>query len=408
MKTVAGASDSWANSPSVSDSAPGELVYRQRRSSPTASAAASYADAPMLTLNTICPYYTMFPLEFPLRKLATARTRDWVLDPFCGRGTTVFAARLRGLRCVGIDSNPVAAAIAAAKLTDSMPDAIIERAQSILEGTRDPARVPQGPFWQMCFHPDTLRDICVLREHLLQSCSQEEDVALRALILGILHGPTRKTVPTYVSNQMPRTYATKPDAAVRFWKKRRLSRPPTVDVLDAITRRARLTFASRPPACRGEVYLGDAQRAHRLVSSKRRFSWVITSPPYFGMRTYRPDQWLRNWFLGGEPRVDYTQRGQLAHHSDGFADELAAVWRAVARRCLAGARMIVRFGYLPSIPVDARDMLKTSLERADAGWRLTRCLDAGSATDGRRQSKQFGRCTKDAAGEIDAYARLET
>jgi hypothetical protein len=349
----------------------------------------------------------MFPLDFPLKQLARAQKDEWVLDPFCGRGTTLFAARLRGLGCVGIDSNPIAAAIAAAKLTDPTPDAIVERAGDIIASAGEPAEVPHGAFWRMCFNPRTLRDICVLRAHFIRSCSSDVDVALRALMLGILHGPKRKTAPTYLSNQMPRTYATKPDAAIRFWKKQRLTRPPAVDVLDAITRRARHTFASTPPASGGEVYLGDARRAHWLLPRERRFSWVITSPPYFGMRTYRPDQWLRNWFLGGEPRVDYAQEGQLAHHADKFADELAAVWRAVARRCHDGARLIVRFGYLPSIPVDVRAMLRSSFEKADAGWRITRWVDAGSSSNGKRQSQQFGRCTEDAAREIDAYARLE-
>ncbi len=391
----------------ASDSVPGRLVYRKRRSCGKNRHGRTGADASILSLNTVCPYYTMFPLDFPLRRLSRAQKDEWVLDPFCGRGTTMFAARLRGLGCVGIDSNPIAAAIAAAKLTEPTPDAIIRRAQGILDSAGDPVGVPRGPYWRMCFHPETLRDICVLREQLLRSCSSDEEVALRALMLGILHGPKHKTLPTYLSNQMPRTYATKPDAAIRFWKKRGLTQPPAVNVLDAISRRARHTFASTPPAAGGEVHLGDARRAHRLLSPERRFSWVITSPPYFGMRTYRPDQWLRNWFLGGEPKVDYAQEGQLAHHADKFADELAAVWRAVARRCHAGARLIVRFGYLPSIPVDSRDMLRSSLAKADAGWRITRWVDAGSSSNGKRQSQQFGRCTEDAACEIDVYARLE-
>lgn len=391
------------------DSISGVLVYRkkQKRLIGSRTDAARGGNA-ILSLNTICPYYTMFPLEFPLARLTRAEPGEWVLDPFCGRGTTMFAARLRGLGCVGIDSNPIAAAIAAAKLTDPCPERIVELAQTVLENAAPPRDIPKGEFWQMCFHPETLRDICVLRERLLRSCRTDEEVALRALMLGILHGPKHKTVPTYLSNQMPRTYATKPDAAVRFWKKHRLTKPPAVDVLEAIKRRAWHTFASCPPAVAGAVHLGDARRAHRLLATTRKFSWVITSPPYFGMRTYRPDQWLRNWFLGGPPQVDYAQEGQLAHHADKFADELASVWRSVARRCLPGARLIIRFGYLPSIPVDARDLLRSSILKADAGWRLRRWTDAGSSSNGKRQSEQFGRCNDAAACEIDAYARLET
>ena len=45
--------------------------------------------APIHRLNAVCPYFTMFPLEFPLRILAEAQADHWVLDPFCGRGTTL-------------------------------------------------------------------------------------------------------------------------------------------------------------------------------------------------------------------------------------------------------------------------------------------------------------------------------
>ena len=63
-------------------------------------------------LNGICPYFTMFPLDFPLNILqCRAKHGESVLDPFCGRGTTIFAARLTGLSSVGVDSSPVAAAM---------------------------------------------------------------------------------------------------------------------------------------------------------------------------------------------------------------------------------------------------------------------------------------------------------
>lgn len=385
----------------------GLLVYRRRHVGAPRTSLPAHDDGAMLRLNTVCPYYTMFPLDFPLKHLARARSDEWVLDPFCGRGTTVFAARLRGLGCVGIDSNPVAAAIAAAKLTNTTSGAVIELADRILRGAGSDVEVPDSAFWKMCFHPSTLRDICILRKHLLSSCRHDEEVALRGLMLGVLHGPIHKNVPTYLSNQMPRTYATKPAAAVRFWKKHGQTRPPAVDVLDAVSRRARHTFGSCPPPARGEVHLADARNAHLYLSRRRRFSWVITSPPYFGMRTYRPDHWLRNWFLGGGPDVDYDQEGQVSHHSERFSDELAAVWRAVARRCVPGARLIIRFGYLPSMPIDARELLRTTFLRADAGWRIRRWVDAGSSSNGKRQSEQFGRCTKAAACEVDIYARLE-
>ena len=174
-----------------------------------------------------------------------------------------------------------------------------------------------------------------------------------------------------------------------------------------LKRRVRYTLAETPPPTRGAIYFGDARCADSLIPKRRRFDWIITSPPYFKMQTYRPDQWLRNWFLGGGDFVEYTQDGQLSHRKDRFVEELSAVWRAVAKRCMPGARLIVRFGCLPSAPVNARDTLESSLNLSNANWKIYKCEDAGSANNGYRQSHQFGNARKSASREIDIYARLD-
>src|SRR5258708_39580682 len=76
---------------------------------------------PKVRLNAICPYFTMFPLWFPFKVLQAAKETDVVYDPFCGRGTTNYAARLLGIPSYGVDSNPVAHAIAQAKLIQVKP-----------------------------------------------------------------------------------------------------------------------------------------------------------------------------------------------------------------------------------------------------------------------------------------------
>jgi hypothetical protein len=130
-------------------------------------------------LNAICPYYTMFPLEFPLQALNTAQASEWVLDPFCGRGTTLFAARLLGVSAVGIDSNPVAVAATAAKLVAVSPASIVARAKTLLREGRSES-VPPGRFWRLCFDPRVLRELCVLRASLTMAKSPV-DLALRAI-----------------------------------------------------------------------------------------------------------------------------------------------------------------------------------------------------------------------------------
>lgn len=357
-------------------------------------------------LNGICPYFTMFPLDFPLNILkARARAGDVVLDPFCGRGTTNFAARLVGLRSLGVDSSPVAAAITASKLTTATVDDILAEARRILS-ERTARHIPTGEFWQAAFHPSVLDALCRFREAFLEDCTTDARLALRGIVLGALHGPKQKTFPSYFSNQCPRTYAPKPAYATRFWRARGLE-PEPIDVLAVIERRAKRYYATSSDIT-GAVRLADSRQADALEPPVpgTRFNWVITSPPYYGMRTYVPDQWLRHWFVGGPAVVDYSYRDQLDHSSpEDFAADLRQVWRNAAAVCANGATMIIRFGGLPYRRADPLDLIKSSL--SDSGWRLTAIREAGLASNGKRQADAFLRKRSKPMVEYDVWAVKE-
>jgi hypothetical protein len=360
---------------------------------------------PEHTLNAICPYFTMFPLAFPLSVLAKrAAPCDWVLDPFCGRGTTNFAARVLGLPNFGIDSSPVGAAVAAAKLVDASPRSVVRAAKTILAEISEPIDVPQGAFWDWSYAPEVLLSLCRLREGLITDEKSPARTALRAVILGALHGPRTKGAPSYFSNQCPRTYAPKPRYATTFWQERGL-RPEPVDVLAVIERRAERYFAHRLPKPIGAIRHADSRERSAFARLGRRFRWVITSPPYYGMRTYVPDQWLRGWFLGGPPTVDYSQAGQLTHAGRAeFVTDLAAVWQRVSEVCLSDATMVIRFGAIQDRAVPSLDLLSASL--GAAGWEIANVVPAGAADHGRRQADHFVRRRSTAIAEHDIWATL--
>lgn len=354
-------------------------------------------------LNAICPYFTMFPLSFPERVLARAAdTRGTVLDPFCGRGTTNMAARLRGMRTVGIDSHPLAAAVTQAKLVSTTPSAILAELNVILNEPADYREFPTGDFWSFMYHVETLETLVHIRNALINNCRSPERVALRAVILGALHGPLGKHTQSYLSNQAPRTYAPKPDYAVRYWRKHRLE-PPRSKLVEIVGRRAQRYYETPLPTHPSEVRCADSRDPKAFAGIRQgSVNWVITSPPYYGLNTYRPDQWLRLWFLGGPQTVDYIPQSQLGHTSpESYAHQLSQVWNNCRRVAHPQARMVIRFGSIPSRPVDALRIMRTSL--GNTGWRIqTRC-EAGTAGRGRRQGDQFG-VQSTAHAEFDLWA----
>ncbi len=362
---------------------------------------------PKVRLNGICPYFTMFPLAFPHQILRKAKKNDLIYDPFCGRGTTNFAARLLGLKSYGVDSNPLAFAVAQAKLINVKSSDIISRCELILN-TISSDNVPEGEFWNLAYHSDTLVEICKLRTYFISLNNPDDiDIALRAIILGVLHGPKMKTQPSYLSNQMPRTFSTKPNYSINFWNKNSHT-AQEVAVLNLIKRRAEYIFNDQTPiASEGKILFGDSRGID--INFENKFDWVITSPPYYGMSTYEQDQWLRNWFLGGPSAVNYSTEMQLKHGSESiFINDLAKVWKNTSLKCNPNSKLVIRFGALPSKSKRTpSDLIKESFKVSDSGWKLKTIRSAGEPTDSKRQANQFRNTNEDYVKEIDVYATLD-
>ena len=346
----------------------------------------------------------MFPLEYPMRIIKKYRKENpIIIDPFCGRGTTIYAARKLGLRSYGFDISPIAVAIARAKLAKTTAESVIELAKGMLE--REPQTVPTADFFTHAFSPGTLRQLCSLRDGLLSLDKEtDESELLRAAALGCLHGPRAKNPDQsgYCSNQMPRTFASKPEYSVRYWKKKNMT-PPEVSVLTVLQRKlGRIKDLDEPTVgnC-NRIKCADARHAYPYRHLSGRLL-IVTSPPYYGMRTYIEDQWLRNWFLGGPDSIDYGSETQISHSGhNAFAADLARVWSNIRKKG-DHIDLYVRFGTIPSVKSDARTLIKCSLEKS-SGWRLVSTRRAESASAGKRQAEQMKRGTS-AAEEFDFHA----
>lgn len=360
---------------------------------------------PKHALNAICPYYTMFPLEYPFRILRKHRKeRPVVFDPFCGRGTTIYAARYLGLESWGIDTSPIAVAIAKAKLAVSSVDEVLDLASTYCKKT--PRKIPETTFFRKAYRRRTLTQICAIREGLLRLKDETNaSILLKAAMLGCLHGPRSKHIAGagYFSNQMPRTFSTKPDYSVEYWKDQRLI-APRVDVLNVLRRKlARIAdIETEPEGLSGYVTCADARTISLRRNIQKKTSLVITSPPYYGMRTYVEDQWLRMWFLGGPDSIEYGKATQISHGGqETFIDELASVWERIAKSDADTIDLYIRFGSVPSTKSDPRKIIKSSLEQS-GDWKLISVCNANTAEEGKRQADQMG--TSSAATEYDFHA----
>jgi hypothetical protein len=297
--------------------------------------------------HSICPYFAMFPETFVRRNLlAWSKRGDIVLDPFCGRGTTIFESLLNGRRAIGCDTNPVAFCLSRAK---ALPPTLVEVLDRIATLKKAFARSAitademNDEFFRLCFHMDTLRQIVYLMNKLKWR-SDRADCFIAALALGCLHGESHRTEFCF-SNRMPRTISTKPAYSVRWWREKGCT-PPRRDIFSILHKVARYRYESTPPEITGRVVEGDARRAFTMLNTyKRRVKLVITSPPYLDITDYHEDQWLRLWFLGG-PSKPVTGQGKDDRHRriDAYWQFLREAWAGVAPLLDRSAQVIIRIG----------------------------------------------------------------
>ncbi len=227
-------------------------------------------------------------------------------------------------------------------------------------------------------------------------------------MLGALHGPRRVDGSSnYLSNQMARTYASKPNYSVRYWQAHGL-KPGKMDILSVVEARAKRVLRCSMLRGSGSAYQADSRTFDWLAINDELgpVRWIVTSPPYYGLNTYRPDQWLREWFLGGPSHVVYVSEEQVRHSSqENFTEDLFLVWNALQEVANHDAKLIFRFGAINDRPISVEQIARASLR--GTRWGVDEIRSAGRASYGRRQAQSFNRISKPALTEIDVWCSLK-
>ena len=372
-----------------------------------------YEDA----MHALCPYFAMFPPAFARKSiLKYSKVGDIVLDPFSGRGTTLFEARLLGRIAIANDINPVAVTITRAKSNNLDSTICISEINKLekqfirANKIRLRKKAKSLPiFFRHAFHPQTFLQILWLRNKL-RNVTTPEAVFIRTLCLSHLHGETQKTKLVYFSNNLPHTYCPRPGYSIQFWKDRKM-KAPAVNVFEVLRDRCLFRLQNSRQADiqhPGYVTQGDVRELSKNVKAlmRQKVKLVVTSPPYLRITSYEEDQWLRLWFLGGKP---YPRRGKITKDDqitskERYINFLADAWREIRKVVKPDAKVVCRMGQSSRDNFPLKEIMRESIRRGGGQFKIIR--SNFSRFKENRQAVLFGSGNVQPSGEYDFVLRV--
>lgn len=338
------------------------------------------------------PYYAMFPVDFAFNAVsAHTSLADVVIDPFCGRGTAVYAAAASQRRGFGVEINPVGWIYGKTKVSPACGTDVIRRLHDI--GTLSRSATARGlpEFFGWAFSPRVLRFLTTARRELNWRRSRV-DRTLMAIILVYLHGKSESAL----SNQMRQTKSMSPEYSVNWWRDRNML-PPDHDPVMFLNSRIKWRYKyGTPDLGASTVLLGDSTSVipTRVRLGEPRWKLLLTSPPYSGVTNYWYDQWLRLWMLG-EPPAANTGDAKTGRFCDAvrYRKMLEVVFFAAAENAARGAIVYVRTDARERSAVVTEEVLRAAFPRK----RMRRIARPFA---GRTQTDLFS-AAKSPLGEVD-------
>jgi DNA modification methylase len=342
------------------------------------------------------PYYAMFPTSFATEVVKEyTKRRQYVLDPFAGRGTSLFAAAAEDRVGIGVEINPVGWVYGKAKLQTASKIAVENRLRFIgkkaLSYRTEAAKLPE--FFEWCFCP-RVREFLVAARDILEWRRRKTDWTTMALLLIDLHGKRQNSL----SNQMRQTKAMSPQYAVRWWKKRH-KHPPDIDPVEFMLRKVSWRYRKgRLSPGQSRIYLGDSRDKLKVIARQSKGTGaklLLTSPPYQGVTNYFYDQWLRLWLLGG-PDKPYSPREQCKRKFEN-KDEYITMLKSVFSDCEA----LLAQDAVIYVRTDARKFTyESTMEALERAFPKKRIRDEKRSRPKFTQTALFGSATK-TKGDVD-------
>ena len=269
------------------------------------------------------PYYAMFPVDFAFEVVEKySKEGDFIIDPFAGRCSSIFAGGVLGRNSLGIEINPVGWLYGTVKLSPAKKEDVVDRLLEIY-GKRNEFQnmaFAMPEFYHICYCNEVLKFLLSARSYLDWE-HNNIDATLMSIILIYLHGK----IGEGLSNQMRMTKSMGMNYSVNWWKNNNMAVPPEINPCEFLIKKIDWRYAKGlPQVCDSRVLFGDSSVqlvdiARRSIESNIKFSLLFTSPPYCAVTNYHADQWLRLWMLGGteSPKtIQDKHKGRFANKQE--------------------------------------------------------------------------------------------
>ncbi|MGQ9468250.1 MAG: DNA methyltransferase [Nitrososphaerales archaeon] len=196
------------------------------------------------------------------------KSKDLILDPFCGSGTTLLASKEAGINAIGVDASPLAVFVTQVKTEDYDLDRIRDHARELFSKKFKKYEIKGlSPLTKRAFSRYSLEDIIFFKEEI----KSIDDPKIRNFFTLALMNSANKV-----------TYAYKDGSVIKIREKPSI---PLKKVFKRIVKR--MIHDLKKVNYKGseiKVYLGDARKMDFLPENY--FDAVITSPPYLNKIEY--------------------------------------------------------------------------------------------------------------------------
>lgn len=262
-------------------------------------------------LHKLAPYVGGFPpalANYFIQRYT--KERDTILDPFSGGGTAPLEAILNGREALASDAFTYAATLTQAKchpLSEADFEEKLAEVKTTASNLPDSILPDVDEDIEIFFHPETLDELVRFR-HVLEKDTTPEGKFLKAIVCGILHGPSKM----FLSIQTRDTFSGSPDYVRRYKEKNDLDTKYR-NVAECIQRKFHRLNSDLYPS--GEATVREAD-AGDLPFEDSSVNFVLTSPPYMHMLDYSWNNWLRLWWLGKDRDNERDSLNQTASVPD--------------------------------------------------------------------------------------------